>query len=70
MYLRSHGDLDQGHIRFFRDLVDSLEDEEDRRAVLHVAKRVYVLYGDVLRTVPRSGAASEAGARPAIEASN
>lgn len=59
VYLRSHGDLDQGHIRFYQSLVDSLDHEEDRNAVLHVAKRVYMLYGDVLRAVPRSGGAAE-----------
>ena len=56
VYLRSHGDLDQAHIRFFQEIVDGLDEEEDRQAVLHVARRVYVLYGDVLRSVPRSTA--------------
>ncbi len=51
-YLRSHGDLDIEHVAFFRELLDHL-DSSDMQHVIHVAERVYQLYGDVLRSVPR-----------------
>lgn len=50
-YLRSHGDLDIEHIGFFEQLMNRLDDEDDRRAVVHAAKRFYKLYGDVFRTL-------------------
>lgn len=49
-YLRSHGELDQEHVSFFRDLVNDLTDPSDLEAVVHVAERVYRLYGDVIRS--------------------
>ena len=51
-YLSTHGALDAGHINFFANVVNRLDEESDRNAVVHVAKRVYHLYGDVLRSVP------------------
>jgi pyrroloquinoline quinone (PQQ) biosynthesis protein C len=51
-YLSSHGSLDQGHMKFFERLMDRLDDEEDREAVVHTAGVVYRLYGDVFRTLP------------------
>lgn len=48
-YLRSHGDLDQDHVLFFRSLIDRLTEPGDIDAVVHVADRVYHLYGDVIR---------------------
>lgn len=51
-YLTSHGALDQDHMKFFAELVNRLEDVDDRRFVLHTAKRFYRLYGDVFRTLP------------------
>lgn len=50
-YLRSHGDLDIEHTGFYEQLMNRLEDEDDRRAVIHAAKRFYKLYGDVFRTL-------------------
>ncbi|KAF1721516.1 TenA family transcriptional regulator [Pseudoxanthomonas wuyuanensis] len=50
-YLRSHGDLDIEHVGFFEQLMNRLDDEDDRRAVVHAAKRFYKLYGDVFRTL-------------------
>ena len=46
-YLSSHGSLDLQHVDFFRDLVNRLERPEDRRAVIHAARRFYRLYGDI-----------------------
>ena len=51
-YLTSHGQLDIAHVDFFRALLDEL-DEIAMQHVVHVARRVYRLYGDVLRSVPR-----------------
>ena len=50
-YLRSHGDLDIQHVDFYERLMNQLDDEDDRRAVIHAAKRFYKLYGDVFRTL-------------------
>ena len=50
-YLSSHGALDQEHVRFFADTVDAMTPEEQEH-VVHVAKRVYRLYGDIFRGLP------------------
>ena len=49
-YLRSHGDLDIAHVDFYAELLDELSAAEMIH-VIHVAKRVYALYGDVLRSL-------------------
>ena len=51
-YLTSHGTLDQDHVRIFASLMDRLEAASDREAVVHVARRVFQLYGDVFRELP------------------
>jgi pyrroloquinoline quinone (PQQ) biosynthesis protein C len=48
-YLRSHGELDREHVAFFEALVNELTEPQDVDAVIHVADRVYHLYGDVIR---------------------
>lgn len=50
-YLTSHGALDQEHVRFFERTVNGLE-PEDQQHVVHVARRVYRLYGDIFRGLP------------------
>jgi pyrroloquinoline quinone (PQQ) biosynthesis protein C len=50
-YLTSHGALDQDHVRFFENTVNTLSGD-DRDAVVHVARMVYRLYGDVFRSLP------------------
>jgi pyrroloquinoline quinone (PQQ) biosynthesis protein C len=50
-YLRSHGELDIEHLDFFARLINSLT-PDDLVHVTHVAKRVFRLYGDVLRAIP------------------
>ncbi|KRA17361.1 MULTISPECIES: iron-containing redox enzyme family protein [unclassified Lysobacter] len=50
-YLRSHGDLDVEHTGFYEQLMNRLEEEEDRQAVVHAARRFYKLYGDIFRTL-------------------
>ncbi|KAB7767063.1 TenA family transcriptional regulator [Xanthomonas maliensis] len=54
-YLLSHGDLDVEHAGFFEGLMNRLDVEEDRQAVVHAARRFYVLYGDVFRTLRADG---------------
>jgi pyrroloquinoline quinone (PQQ) biosynthesis protein C len=49
-YLRSHGELDKSHVAFFEDLVNELTEPQDIDAMIHVADRVYRLYGDVIRS--------------------
>lgn len=48
-YLRSHGALDEDHVVFFEKLVNQLTPEELEH-VVHVAHRVYRLYGAVLNS--------------------
>ncbi len=54
-YLLSHGDLDVEHAGFFEGLMNRLEDPGDKQAVIHAARRFYVLYGDIFRTLRRDG---------------
>jgi pyrroloquinoline quinone (PQQ) biosynthesis protein C len=49
-YLRSHGELDQEHVVFFENLINQIENPEDLGAVIHVANRVFRLYGDVIQS--------------------
>jgi len=55
-YLSSHGSLDLEHVAFFEKLVNRLDDPRDREAVLHMARMMYGLYGDVFRSLPRGDA--------------
>jgi len=50
-YLRSHGALDQEHVRFFKKLMNRIEAPDDRARIIHCARVFYRLYGDVLRGV-------------------
>jgi thiaminase len=50
-YLLSHGDLDIEHVGFFKGLMDRLDDAGDRAAVVYAARRFYVLYADIFRTL-------------------
>ncbi len=52
-YLFSHGALDIGHMQHYRNLMNQLECEEDKAAVIHVSKVVYRLYADMFRGLPR-----------------
>ncbi|MFC4932795.1 TenA family transcriptional regulator [Massilia sp. GCM10023247] len=52
-YLSSHGSLDLDHVKFFEGLMNRLEEEADREAVIHMARMMYGLYGNVFRSLPR-----------------
>ncbi|WP_079200993.1 TenA family transcriptional regulator [Pseudomonas sp. CC6-YY-74] len=54
-YLSSHGSLDLEHIELLKRLMDRLDNADDQAAVVHTAKVVYRLYGDVFRSLPLSG---------------
>lgn len=51
-YLDSHGSLDLEHVRFFEGLVNRLTSDDDRSAVIHCARAIYKLYGDIFRSLP------------------
>lgn len=51
-YLTSHGSLDHGHTEFFAGLMNRLNDAGDQAAVIHCARAMYRLYGDVFRSLP------------------
>ncbi|MFC0710347.1 TenA family transcriptional regulator [Azorhizophilus paspali] len=53
-YLTSHGSLDLEHIELFKGLMNRLEEGEDQAAVIHTAKVVYRLYGDMFRSLSLS----------------
>lgn len=55
-YLSSHGSLDIEHVAFFEQLMNRLEDDADREAVVHMARMMYGLYGNVFRSLPRGEA--------------
>lgn len=50
-YLTSHGSLDQDHMRFFAQLVNSLGDPKDRAAITSMAREIFGLYGGVFASV-------------------
>lgn len=59
-YLTSHGALDQEHMSFFEGLMGKVVDERDRAAILHVARRVFVLFAEVFRAIPHQGVSAHA----------
>ena len=64
-YLLSHGALDQKHVGHFDALIDWLDDDSDRAAVVHAARMFYRLYGDVFRALPRYDAIASTDTRVA-----
>ena len=57
-YLRSHGELDQAHMKFFEGLMNRIDDPVDQDTIVHSARVFYRLYGDVLRSVAPEQASS------------
>lgn len=51
-YLSSHGSLDLEHIKFFERLVNQIDDPEDQQAIIHVARRMFVLFAAVFKSIP------------------
>ena len=50
-YLTSHGSLDLEHIDFFQSVVNRLEHDEDKQAVIHCAKVFFHLYANIFRSI-------------------
>jgi len=48
-YLRSHGKLDQDHVKFFEGLMNRIDDLDEQDQIIHAAGRFYRLYGDIFR---------------------
>jgi pyrroloquinoline quinone (PQQ) biosynthesis protein C len=48
-YLRSHGTLDQEHVRHLAGILNRLERDDDRAAVVACARAIYWLYGGMFR---------------------
>jgi len=51
-YLTSHGSLDISHVAFYEKLMNRLEDADDKASVVHCARVMYKLYGDIFRSLP------------------
>lgn len=60
MYLLSHGTLDLSHMEFFKGLMNRIDREEDKQAIVHMAKRMFVLFADMFRSIPRHTEVSHA----------
>jgi pyrroloquinoline quinone (PQQ) biosynthesis protein C len=50
-YLYSHGALDQGHIKFFENLMNRITLQEEQVLIIHSARMFYQLYGDIFRSL-------------------
>lgn len=50
-YLRSHGALDQEHVKFFETLMKQIIDPDEQRQIIHSAKMFYQLYANIFRTL-------------------
>lgn len=59
-YLTSHGSLDQDHLVFFERLMNQVTSRDDKDAIIHVAKRMFVLFGEVFRAIPHTQVAAHA----------
>jgi pyrroloquinoline quinone (PQQ) biosynthesis protein C len=50
-YLRSHGKLDQDHVKFFEALMNRISAPEAQAQIIHSANMFYHLYGNVFRAL-------------------
>jgi pyrroloquinoline quinone (PQQ) biosynthesis protein C len=50
-YLRSHGSLDQEHVKFFEELMNKIECQEQQKIIISSTRAFYHLYGDVFRNL-------------------
>lgn len=56
-YLRSHGAIDQTHIKFLENLMNRFEDEQQKTLIIHSTKMFYQLYKAVFDSVAPSKSA-------------
>ena len=54
-YLTSHGALDLEHMKFFEALMNKVSDKNDQAAIIHVARRMYLLFAGLFRAIPHDG---------------
>ena len=59
-YLRSHGALDQEHVKFFEGLMDKITDPAEQDLIVGSARRFYRLYGDIYRSLDDTSALTQA----------
>ena len=59
-YLASHGSLDIKHMSFFEQLMNRMDEPTDKQAIIHMAKRMFVLFGEVFRSIPHTQGVSHA----------
>lgn len=48
-YLTSHGALDQEHVKFFEDLVNTIDDRQTQDVIIQAAQDFYKLFGNMFR---------------------
>jgi hypothetical protein len=53
-YLRSHGALDREHVHHLAGILNRLEEQADRDAVVRCAQVIYLLYGNMFRRLESS----------------
>ncbi len=50
-YLRSHGDLDKGHVKMFENLVNGIQEPAHHACIVDMADIIYRLFGEVFRAL-------------------
>jgi long-chain acyl-CoA synthetase len=58
-YLRSHGELDQEHVQHLAKILDRLEEEADREAIVDCARGTFWLYAEMFRGLDSPAARQE-----------
>lgn len=53
-YLTSHGALDIEHMKFYESLMDKVIEQQTQQQIIHCARMMYRLYGDIFRNLPLS----------------
>jgi len=59
-YLVSHGSLDIEHVKFFETLMDKIDCPKEQELIIQSAKRFYVLYGNIFRSLEVSASKMKA----------
>lgn len=52
-YMVSHGSLDVEHMEHFATIMNRLDSDDDKQAVLHAVDVFYPLYADIFRALPQ-----------------
>ena len=50
-YLNSHGALDIGHMGFFEQLMNRIDNPREQALIIHSAQMFFQLYGDIFRAI-------------------